>query len=94
MYNYSLKGHHFPQDMLLVNMTLIPKPNKDNTLSQNFRPLLVINNDFKIFAHMLASRLLKVITSLVSPDKTVLITSKQLTDNIQLAMNVLQYANI
>lgn len=32
LYNNILKGEQFPEEMLLANKSLIPKPNKDHTL--------------------------------------------------------------
>lgn len=73
-------------------MSLIPKPGKDHTLSQNFHPISVINNDLKIFDRILADRLALVITSLISPCQTGFIPTRQITDNICLAANVIQDA--
>lgn len=66
LFNYILKGNLFPDDMLLANMSLIPKPNKDHSLPQNYRPISVINTDLKIFGRLLADRLSKIITTLIS----------------------------
>lgn len=54
--NHILQGHKLPDDMLFVNMTLIPKPNKDHSLPQNYRPISVLNNDIKILGRVLADR--------------------------------------
>ncbi|XP_073453695.1 uncharacterized protein [Aquarana catesbeiana] len=37
-------------EMLPANLSLIPKPLKDHSLPQNYRPISVLNNDLKIFA--------------------------------------------
>ena len=39
LFNSILKGGPFPDEMLLVNMSLIPKPNRDHTMPQNYRPI-------------------------------------------------------
>lgn len=44
------------------------------------RPISIINNDLKLFGHLLADRLAKVITSLISPDQMGLIPTRQITD--------------
>lgn len=90
MFTHIINGHHIPDDMLLAKMSLLPKPNKDHTLPQNFRPISVINNDLKLFDRLLADRLAKIITSLISPDQMGFIPSSQITDNIRQACNVIQ----
>lgn len=79
LYKHILKGHNFPPEMLLANMSLIPKPHKDHSIPQNFHPISVINNDLKIFSRLLADRLASVITSLISPNQTGFIPGRQIT---------------
>lgn len=94
LFNFILKGHTFPGDMLMANMSLIPKPNKDHTLPQNYHPISVINNNLKIFGHLLTDRLSSIITSLISPDQTRFIPTRQIMDNILLASNIIQDADL
>ena len=94
LFNNILKGDQFPEEMLLANMSLIPKPNKDHTLPQNYRPISVINNDLKIFSRLLANRLSAIIPTLISPYQSGFIQGRQITDNIRLVTNIIQDANI
>lgn len=85
MFNNILKGDHFPNERTLANMSLLPKPLKDHSLPQNYRLILVIKNDLKIFSRALADRL---------ADQKGFIPNRLITDNISLALNVLQDANL
>lgn len=67
----------FSDDLLLANISLLPKPNKDQTLPQNFCPISIINNGLKLFGRLLADCLSKVLTSLISPDQTGYIPTRQ-----------------
>lgn len=42
VFNHILQGHKLPDNMLFVNMTLIPKPNKDHSLPQNLQLILYL----------------------------------------------------
>lgn len=88
LFNKILKRDHFPDEMLLANMSLIPKPNKDHTLPQNYRPISVINNDLKIFSRLLANRLATII-----PYQSGFIPGRQITD-LRLVTTIIQDANI
>lgn len=74
--------------MLLANMSLIPKINKNHTLHQNYRPISVINNDLKIFSRILADRLAGVISLLISPYQAGFIPQRLIIDNIRHALGL------
>lgn len=95
LFNSVLHGGNFPEEMLLLaNMSLIPKPNKNHTLPQNYRPISVINNDLKHFSRIMADRLAGVIYSLISPYQSGFIPHRLITDNIRLATDIIQAANL
>ena len=94
LFNHVLQDNQFPSEMLLANMSLLPKPNKDHSSPQNFRPISIIDNDLKIFGKILADRLASVISPLIHPDQTGFIPDRQITDNIRLATNIIQDSNL
>ena len=50
---------------------LIPKKGKDPLfLKKNWRPLSLLNTDYKILAKTLANRLKTTISSIIHPDQT------------------------
>lgn len=94
MFNKILKGDQFPTEMTVANMSLFPKPLKDHSLPQNYRPISVINNALKIFSRALANRLANIVEPLTSPDQSGFIPNRLITDNIRLTLDVLQDANL
>ncbi|XP_040178055.1 C-type lectin domain family 7 member A-like [Rana temporaria] len=94
LFNFILQGHKLPEEMLHTNMSLIPKPNKDHSVSQNYRLVSVLNNDLKFLGRLLADRLTPIISSLVAREQTGFIPSRQITDNIHLASNNIQDADL
>lgn len=79
---------HPPKQLLEAHITVIPKEGKDLTQVTNYRPISLINVDIKIYAKILANRLLPLLSSLISLDKVVFIPGREGRDNTIKAINI------
>ena len=71
-------------------LNLIFKKN-DKTQLTNWRPITLLNTDYKILAHILTNRLKKVIPKLINTDQSGYIKWRNICYNIRLIQDVIEY---
>ena len=74
-------------------ISLLPKGKKDPLFPKNWRPLTLLNPDYKILAHLLALHLKVILPTIVGEQQTGFLPKRQITDNIVKTMDVIAYAN-
>ena len=79
-----------PESMTRSIVTLVPKKG-DLTSLKNWRPISLLNIDYKIIAKALAAKMSKVISSIVSPDQTCCIPGRDIAENVLAMRDLVNY---
>ena len=83
----------FPNSFYEATITLIPKPDKDNTKKENYRPVLLTNVDAKILNKILANRIQQHIKKLMHHDQVRFIPRMQGFFNIHKSIDMIYHIN-
>ena len=75
-------------------ITLIPKAGKDLKLIKNWRPISVLNVDYKIYAKVLANRLKPVLPSIINRDQLAYIQDRLIGENIRIVKDLIDYCQL
>ena len=71
-------------------ISLIPKKNKDALLLKNWRPISLLNTDYKLATKCIAKRLEKVLPFLIDGDQTGYIKGRFIGENIRLISDIIE----
>ncbi|XP_055011901.1 myotubularin-related protein 5-like [Boleophthalmus pectinirostris] len=89
VFRESLDNKVLPTTMTQATISLLLKKSKDPLLCESYRPISLLNCDYKILAKALAGRLETVLPKLVHPDQTGFVVGRQISSNLRRVFNVI-----
>uniref|UniRef100_A0A670IRS6 Reverse transcriptase domain-containing protein n=1 Tax=Podarcis muralis TaxID=64176 RepID=A0A670IRS6_PODMU len=88
--NQIMEGKGAPESWKEAFITLIPKLESEKTQLKNYRPISLLNVDYKIFADIMASRFKKVLNEVIHKDQAGFLPGRHLSDNTRNIIDVLE----
>ena len=74
-------------------IALVPKKNKPANLLKNWRPITLLNCDYKITAKSMANRIKKVLLKIINNDQTGFLKNRTIGENIMLTDSIIKYVS-
>ena len=93
-YKYSFQNGLLTSDQRRGILNLIPKPNKDLRYLKNWRPVSILNTDYKILTKALANRLQFVLPKLINSDQVGYLKNRYIGENVRIIDDIMSYTNL
>uniref|UniRef100_A0A670IED3 Reverse transcriptase domain-containing protein n=1 Tax=Podarcis muralis TaxID=64176 RepID=A0A670IED3_PODMU len=92
--NNILKKGEIPETWKEALIMFIPKQDADLTQVKNYRPISLLNIDYKIFAGILARRLKSLLLEIIHKDQAGFLPGRHMRDNTRNIINMLEYLSV
>lgn len=89
VFNFVLDTGLLPPSWSESKIVVILKPGRDSLQPSSYRPISLLNQDYKLFTAILVNRLNRFIFNYIHPDQTGFIPKRDISDNIQKTLNIL-----
>ena len=74
-------------------ITLLPKPGKDKLSPSNYKPITLLNCDYKIISKVITNRIHPCLNDLIEKEQNGFMKARNIGDNIRLLFDIIDYAN-
>ena len=92
-YLYSLEQGFMSSSQRNGIITLLPKKDKDPLLVKNYRPISLLNTDYKIIAKVMANRLKLCLHQIIQDDQTGFMKGRNIGSNIRTIIDLIEYCD-
>ena len=93
-YDYSFQSGNLSTTQKQAVITLIHKPDKDKEYLENWRPISLLNVDYKILTKCLAERIKKIIKKVIHNSQFGFIKGRTIHDAIRTILDIVDYTSI
>ena len=90
----AIKKGELPASLKQGVITLIPKPHKDLLSIDNWRPITLLNNDYKIIALIFAKRLKSCLNDLIDECQSGFMKGRHISNNLRLVLDLVEYRDL
>ena len=88
-FNYAFENGEVSISQKCGIISLIPKKDKDKKYLKNWRPISLLNNDYKIVTKAIALHLEKVLPTIISPNQTGCVKGRYIGETIRIITDMM-----
>lgn len=91
--NYSYDNGNLTELQKQSIITLLPKKDKDTLSINNWRPISLLNVDYKIATKAIANKIKTKLPNIISPEQTGFIKGRYIGENVRILQETIEYIN-
>lgn len=92
MIKEAFENKKLPNSLEIATITLFPKPGKNKQKCDSYRPLSLLNADYKVLSKLIAHRLEDIIPKIIHPDQTGFVKNRHASDNVRRLLHMVETA--
>uniref|UniRef100_A0A803TCP9 Reverse transcriptase domain-containing protein n=1 Tax=Anolis carolinensis TaxID=28377 RepID=A0A803TCP9_ANOCA len=92
--NKALENAEIPETWSHAEIITIPKENSDLTNMRNYRPMSLLNSDYKIFTTVLANRFKEFLQIWIGPDQKGFLPGRNICENVRCMVDIIEYYDL
>lgn len=89
--NNILNGDPLPKTWQEAFISMIPKTELNAPSVKDFRPISLLNVDYKIFSKIIEERLKKTVDKIIMKDQAGFLPNRNIKDNLRIVLDILEY---
>ena len=93
-YNYSFENGTLTNSQRQAIITLIDKPDKDRRFIENWRPISLLNMDYKILTKCLSYRMTKVLNKLIHHSQFGFLKGRNINDALLTILDIVEHLDL
>ena len=93
MIDRAINGEGLSKELKQSHITLLPKDSGDPLLTKNYRPISLLNIEYKLITKVLANKISPFLESVVNPDQAAAIKNRNIQNHTHLIRDIITIAH-